>query len=370
MKYLKIYIIELILFISIIVFKVVLNNDLLLDLSIVGISFASIFLLGMPKDNSFVKGYVVRVVISCLLSFFLITYFLGLFLGFNRTVASLNIIKILRYVVLEFLVILGEEVIRYIIAKKIMKDFKPLIVYAAIMCFLNIIIEINGYNISTAEGLFIFFSVVIVPVISREFICSFLVYKAGLLPSALFKSVIILYEVVLPIIPILGDYLYSVSNVLLVYVMYLLCNKTILRAEKADKFVRKASYGVVYYPILIVLIIIVSLISGITGYKLIAIGSNSMVPIYSKGDAIIYQKVDIDDLKVGDIIAFQKNKVIVTHRIAIIEDNFIKTKGDANNSVDPFDLTGREVLGKVIFRIKYIGYPTIWINEAFEGRAD
>ena len=365
MKYLKIYIIELILFISIIVFKVVLNNDLLLDLSVVGISVLSMLLLGRPKDNSYLKGNVVRIVISCLLSFFLVTYFLGLFLGFNRTLASFKMSYILRYVVLELLVILGEEYIRFIIAKKTMKDFKPLILYAAIISFLNIIIEVNGYSLTTSEEIFIFVSAVVIPVVSREFICSFLVYKVGLLPSALFKSIIILYEVILPIIPILGDYLFSVANVLLVYVMYLLCNKTILRAEKADKFVRKASYGVVYYPLLVILIVIVVLISGITKYRLIAIGSNSMKPTYSKGDAIIYEKIDPDDLQVGDIVAFEKNNIIVTHRIAIKEDNFIKTKGDANKSVDPYSITNRDVLGKVVFKIKYIGYPTIWINEVF-----
>ena len=240
-----------------------------------------------------------------------------------------------------------------------------MILYAAIISFLNIIIEVNGYDFRSAEEIFIFFSVVVIPVISREFLCSFLTYKSGLLPSVVFKNVIILYEVVLPIIPVLGDYLFSVLNVLLVYIAFLLCNKTILRAEKADKFVRKVSYGVVYYPILVILIVIIILISGLSGYRLIAIGSNSMKPIYSKGDAIIYQKVDVKDLQVGDIIAFEKNNIIVTHRIAIIENDYIKTKGDANNSVDPFSLTGHEVLGKVIFKIKYIGYPTIWINEVF-----
>jgi hypothetical protein len=43
-----------------------------------------------------------------------------------------------------------------------------------------------------------------------------------------------------------------------------------------------------------------------------------------------------------------------------------KTKGDNNNAIDYFDVQGYNVLGKVIYKVKYIGYPTIWINDFFK----
>ena len=98
---------------------------------------------------------------------------------------------------------------------------------------------------------------------------------------------------------------------------------------------------------------------------MIAVASGSMVPVYEKGDAVIYEKVSADDLQIGDILAFQKSKIIVTHRIVEIRDNSIK-KVDANNGVDSYEVEASDVLGKVVYKVRYIGYPTVWINEFFK----
>ena len=92
-----------------------------------------------------------------------------------------------------------------------------------------------------------------------------------------------------------------------------------------------------------------------------------MDPIFSRGDAVIYDKNDIDNIKIGDVIAFRQSGVVITHRIVKIGNNIIKTKGDANNGVDYFDVKPSDVLGKVEYRVKFIGYPTLWLNEFFKG---
>ena len=370
MKNIKLYLIELILFISIIVFNFVYNSTLILNIFIIVLAIIMFLVFGLYKNKSYLNGNVIRIILMCILSFFIVIYTVGLFTGFNKTVVSVNSYYLGRIILLNFAVIVAEEIIRYIIAKKSIDSVIPLVIFTILMCILNIIIEINGLDFEERELVFIFISVVALPVISRELLCSYLTYKVGYLPSIVFKSIIVLYEFIIPIIPSLGNYLYSVFNVLLVYIIYMLSSKTIMYAEKSNKYVKKASYIVVYLPILAVLSIIIILVSGILRYKLVAIGSNSMKPIYFRGDAIIYEKVkNIDDLKVGDIIAFKKSDIILTHRISIINKTgngyYIKTKGDNNNAVDYFDLNGSEILGKVEYKIKYIGYPTIWINEFF-----
>ena len=371
MKNLKLYVIELILFISIIVFNLIYKSTDILYISIILLTIISLYLFGFYRDNSYLKGYTIRIVLSSLLSYFIVIYMIGLFYGFNRTIFSISTNYIVKNVLFMFVVLVCEEVLRYIISRKSNKSLLPLFIYTVLISILNIIIEINGYNLDDSESIFIFISVVVIPVISREFLCSYLTYKVSLVPSILFKVTIVLYEFIIPIIPNLGNYLYSVTNVVLVYIIYILTSKSIIKAQKADKFVKKASYVVVYLPILTMLIIVVIFISGIFRYKLIAIGSNSMAPVYYRGDAIIYDKKGIDDLKVGDIIAFKESGVIITHRIVRINknNNIIKTKGDNNNIVDNFDVKMNNVLGKVNYKIKYIGYPTIWLNEFF-GRGD
>ncbi len=370
MKNKIVYIIELLLFISIIVFNLFIKNELLLNISVIALTIASYYLLGFYKDNSYAKGNVCRIVIACLLAFFIITYMIGLFVGYGRTVFQFNTSYILKVVLLAAVVIICEEVLRYIMAKNSFKTKAPIIIFTLIMCILNIMIEINGYDFADREMLFIFISVVVITVISREALCSYLAYNVSLIPCIIFKVIITMYEYVLPIIPKLGDYLYSVFNLLLVYCIFYFSNRIITYSDKKDKFTRVATRRIIYMPILAMLLVIIVLVSGFLRYKMIAVASGSMVPVYEKGDAVIYEKVSADDLQIGDILAFQKSKIIVTHRIVEIRDNSIKkvfiTKGDANNGVDSYEVEASDVLGKVVYKVKYIGYPTVWINEFFK----
>ena len=108
-------------------------------------------------------------------------------------------------------------------------------------------------------------------------------------------------------------------------------------------------------------------ISGIFKYQIIAIASNSMKPVYEKGDAVIIEKKKPDQIKEQDILAFKKNNIYITHRvIEIIKNennyNFI-TKGDNNKEIDKYKVTEKEAIGTVKYIIKYIGFPTIWFND-------
>ena len=372
MKNIQLYLVEILLFIFVIIFNIFYKNIYVLNGLIIATAIFCYFSFGYRKDNLYVKGSVIRIVVACLLSYFIISYSAGLFLGFNKTVLTFSVNYIARIVLLDFAVIVAEEVMRYIICKKSINSKWPLIVFTIVMCILNIITEVNGQYFEERELIFVFISSVVLPVISREILCSYLTSKVSPVPSIIFKSVIVLYEYVFPIIPSLGTYLYSTFNIFLPYFIYYFSSKTIAYAEKAKKYSLRASNRIIYVPILIVLIVIVILVSGILKYKMIAIGSNSMVPTYERGDAIIYEKIeDVKDLKIGDIIAFTKNGIVITHRISNIKNNngvlTFKTKGDKNKNEDFFDVSSSEVLGLVEYRIEYIGYPTLWINEYFKG---
>ena len=113
--------------------------------------------------------------------------------------------------------------------------------------------------------------------------------------------------------------------------------------------------------------IIILLVSGIFKYQIVAIASNSMKPIYEKGDAVIIEKKNPNKIKEQDILVFKKNNTYITHRvIEIIKNennyNFI-TKGDNNKELDKYKVPENEVIGTVKYIIKYLGFPTIWLNE-------
>ena len=98
------------------------------------------------------------------------------------------------------------------------------------------------------------------------------------------------------------------------------------------------------------------------------VSSGSMIPNLNIFDVIVVQgHVNFDQLKVGDIIVFNRpnghDKVIV-HRVAEILNKDpleIRTKGDANPGSIPgtdFPITKDDYIGKVEYVIPQIGYVT------------
>jgi len=123
--------------------------------------------------------------------------------------------------------------------------------------------------------------------------------------------------------------------------------------------------------ILVLTPIIYLTLSMITGtMKIFIVLSESMVPVMLIGDAIIITRVAPEDIKIGDIIAFdldKNGKTIVSHRVIDTKNNgkseqsatiYFQTKGDNVQHKDPFIIDSKKVIGKVVFKIPYIGYLT------------
>ncbi len=95
------------------------------------------------------------------------------------------------------------------------------------------------------------------------------------------------------------------------------------------------------------------------GYKNFVIVSGSMEPTIKIGDAIFVKEVPEEEIKEKDIISFDEDGVIVTHRVVdIIEEDGVKkykTKGDNNNTSDKELTTYDKIEGKYQFKINQFG---------------
>lgn len=95
------------------------------------------------------------------------------------------------------------------------------------------------------------------------------------------------------------------------------------------------------------------------GFKSFVIVSESMEPTIMTKDAIIVKEVKEDELAIKDIISFQDEDIINTHRIVdISNENGVTeytTKGDNNQGVDKNKVTYDKIEGKYIFKIKGLG---------------
>ena len=82
------------------------------------------------------------------------------------------------------------------------------------------------------------------------------------------------------------------------------------------------------------------------------------------------KKYHSEPLQKGQIIIFQNGEIQTVHRIDDVQNvngTFrYFTKGDANSRQDDGYLEKKDVIGKVKFKIKYIGWPTLWVRDIFK----
>lgn len=120
-------------------------------------------------------------------------------------------------------------------------------------------------------------------------------------------------------------------------------------------------YIFLLFIVLIAVLLIVSVFPITGNYKLMIVQSRSMAPAIKMGSIVVVKPVD--DYKIGDAITFgpyTRTKAPTTHRIYDIKvsggvPSYI-TKGDANNAPDTREITKRDVLGKVLFSVPYLGF--------------
>lgn len=104
---------------------------------------------------------------------------------------------------------------------------------------------------------------------------------------------------------------------------------------------------------------------GFFGYRLIRVSSESMEPALDVGEVIVVDSVEPETLIKGDVISYKAEEGflkgnIVTHQISkdpYKQDGvyYFTTRGIKPESVDDPEITEDQVIGKVIYKIPYIG---------------
>ena len=136
--------------------------------------------------------------------------------------------------------------------------------------------------------------------------------------------------------------------------------------EGWNSYKKRKSELIYYIPSIILVFTLAYFVSGYFRYYAIAVASGSMEDVIYKGDVVIVDQ-KYKDFTSTDIIAYKYNDKVVVHRIyKIIDINdsyYIYTKGDANKEYDKYKITKDMIIGVVKFKIPFIGYPTVLLNE-------
>lgn len=324
---------------------------------------------GKPRNKNYLKKINVRYMIVLLLSYVLIIYLFGFFMGFTKSIYSFNLLTILGNIIPVGLAIFFKEYTRFIVANKSFNHIGP---YVLLTIFYISITIFNSYINTDFNNLFQvynFICLTVLPTFAKEAVSSYITYNISYTPTLIYNLSFAIFPYVVPLYPDLGDYLNSILGIGFPFIIFLTMRKWIKYKDIDNIKLTNSFIKLICMPLIIFTSILVILISGVFSYKLIAIGSDSMNPIYYKGDAIIYKKVDIGKIKKDDILVFEHNNQVITHRVVgIIKKGnriYFQTKGDNNEDVDAGLISNDMVLGTVRYIVKYVGYPTIWLNEFF-----
>ena len=102
------------------------------------------------------------------------------------------------------------------------------------------------------------------------------------------------------------------------------------------------------------------------GYETYSVVSGSMEPALPIGSVVYVEHVEPDTVEPGDIIAFNEEGTVITHRV--VENRFIEgefvTKGDANEQEDFNNAEYRDFIGRVAYHIPVVGsYMMLYASE-------
>ncbi len=370
---------RLLLFESVIMLIMIINSFFIPFLSDIGmcvflflILIVFKYLFGFEKDNHrYIKDIILDIIIF--LSVFLLLYYLaGIFIGFTSFTDNYSMFGLVKLIITLIVTILLKEYLRYLmLCKSELSKFTTSIT-VILFIFLDITILIPNGNYSDSYNIFKFIAMTILPSISTNIAYSYIMRKAGYKPVMLYSLVISLYSYIIPIVPNPNEYIYTLVMILLpcilMYKIYKFYKKESDEEEKEREYYHKRHKFIKLIPIVIVVSFIIYLYSGYFRYWTVAIASGSMEPNISVGDIVIIdQKVGKNDLKQGQIIVYKRDNTIIVHRIDEVvmsknEKTYI-TKGDANKERDNIIVDNKMIIGKVNFKVPYVGLPTVWIHE-------
>ncbi len=119
-------------------------------------------------------------------------------------------------------------------------------------------------------------------------------------------------------------------------------------------------------PLVVAVLVLIFPFVAFFGDSIMVTSTISMLPALNPNDMIIVESASIDDLKEGDIIAFDSHQKmgIIAHRVIEVFEKdgstVVDTKGDNNEKPDPWHVTDNDLIGKVkniipVFGILLVG---------------
>ena len=284
------------------------------------------FALGKLYTNTKLRKKIIQYTTVATLTYLIVYMLSGLFVTFGENPYSTTLKGLIINLWSLGIPIFAKEYIRYKLINNVYDRDK--VKFAILISAVYIIIDIQytsfiGQTIATLT-IVKYISQVIIPNIAKNVLFSYIAIQGDYLPAILYQLVTNLYYWVSPILPNSPWAMTAIIDTVIpiILFLYIRYEKVKLVPQKDRRMVIDTNPGSVI-PLVITIVLVIWFALGIFPVKPIAIATGSMEKEICVGDVAIIKKCNSNDVNVGE------------------ED---------------------QLIGKVIFKIKYIGYPAIWMH--------
>ncbi|MDD2446885.1 MAG: signal peptidase I [Tissierellia bacterium] len=269
--------------------------------------------------------------------------------------------------------LLGREFIRnYLVNSFSKKDnYLVFILIALVMTITNF--PISEYlDLASVKALVQFLAEFFIPEFSHNFFATYLVFLGGPIMSLIYLGIIQGFHWLSPILPDLKWITSALVGILCPTFFLMSMQSIYLNASKQIKKREQEKESLGGWIITsIISIAIIWFAVGVFPIYPSVIATGSMEPMIYPGDVIVVKKITemegVYNLKVGDVIQFKRDAILISHRITEIKKSEIegisfKTKGDNNSREDTELVEPQDIKGKIIYTVPKVGWPTLLIK--------
>lgn len=351
---------------------------------------AGVALLGWAKPRGRdTKTMAAIMVLAALVFQAVIFVFLGMRLGFLQNTYHWNWATIGKVFLPLILLIVAQETLRGQVLEKGKGSLSAIVMTTVTLIVVEVACVTPLYeNYGELKVWFDLLVMVIFPTILKNIFLSYVALGFDYRINIGYRLVMELPIYVLPVWPDVSRYLMVVFELALVTVLLLgvmslqrwgvelrtLLKRKPPKRQKTDSQMKvwQVAKSIGAGALALIMVVYVALMSGIFKWYFLAVGSNSMQPALDRGDMVLVSKTrDCEKIAVGDILVYSHDDVTMIHRVMEAQDEagrcWFVTKGDANDSADAWVVEQEKVIGLAKGKIVAFGYPTLWLNELFNG---
>ena len=325
--------------------------------------------IGKSYQKSRIKKEVIQYILIAVIIYILTYMISGLFITFGNNPYFTTVKGFLINLWMFGTVIISKEYIRYRLINNVYENDKKEIAILVSLIYIIIEIGLNKYVNTKITLLFALKDICqnLIPLIAKNVLYSYISMKSDWKPASIYELFTKLYLWLSPILPnapwiMVAIIETTIPTILFFYIRYANSKNSEIKSRQEIENVNPKNS----IPLVVLVILVIWFTIGVFPIKPIAIASGSMEKELYVGDVVIVKKCNANDIVNGDIIQYQMKGYTVIYRVIEKKQKngeyYFTTKGDNNPSKDKESVKEEQVLGKVIFKVKYLGYPAIWLN--------